>query len=71
MPHSRDDYGDVLEYIYVASGGRLVCTGESFGSYNYAPIDEVYPPDEPTLPVKKPWGSIDYVPNPNYRSKRS
>jgi hypothetical protein len=65
---SADEYARLRRYEYVAApGSPLVCVGESFGSYNFQLKDEVYPRDKPFIPVANPWGSIDYLPNPNHQ----
>ena len=57
----------IKRFEHVSSSKKVVCTGESFGSYNYAHTDEVYPPGQKFIPVDNGFGSIDYLLNPNYR----
>ena len=53
-------------FEHVSTSKNIVCTGESFGSYNFAHIDEVYPRDRTLIPIENDFGGIDYLPNPNY-----
>lgn len=64
---SPREYAHIKRYEHVSSSKRLVCTGESHGSYNYSHIDEVYPKDKPFIPVENRWGGTDYIANPNFR----
>ena len=66
-----DRYAELRQYRFVSSSDKLVCTGKApEGSYNYSHIDDVYPRDNPNIPVKNEFGSIDFLPNPNYKPRR-
>lgn len=64
---SPREYAHILRHRFVCTSGRLVCIGESFGSYNYELRDEVFPPDQKLIPVENAFGDIDYHLNDNYR----
>ena len=64
------DYAEIERYKFVSSSKRLICAGETNGRFNYAPIEEVYPPSKSHIPVLNPWGSYDFKPNPNYRPSK-
>lgn len=68
---SPDEYARLERYRYVADpSSKWVCTGESFGRFNYALRDEVYPHDKPFIPVRNRFGGVDYRENPNYKPKK-
>lgn len=57
-----EDHAELERFKYVAApGSSLVCTSKSpGGSYNYAPRNEVYPPDKAFVPTRNRFGNIDY-----------
>jgi hypothetical protein len=67
---SSKELAEIEKYKYVTSSKKLVCVGESFGSYSYALIDEIYPPNQRLIPVRNRFGGIDYRLNPNYSPNR-
>jgi len=64
-----DYYAELLRYEFVSSDDKLICTGQTNGSYNYALRDSVLPPDKKFIPVRNRFGGIDYVLNINYKKK--